>query len=118
MLASEIEDKEVIDARGVKFGKVTDLELDEKDWRVKSLGVELDKDVAEAYDLKKRFRKTHVLVNNEHIQAVGDHVILKGTNADLLKLLASSPTSPPSTTTPPSAPPSPPSSSSPNPPLP
>jgi sporulation protein YlmC with PRC-barrel domain len=89
MLTSEIVGKEVIGANGFKIGKVRDTEFDEKSWKVNSLEVHLEKDVAEEHHLRHRFKKTRVLIHVDHIQAVGDRVILGGSKEDLLKLIAS-----------------------------
>lgn len=90
MLTAEIAGKEVIGSEGDTLGKVSDTQFDEKTWRVLALEVHLEKEVAEEHLLRHRLRKTLVLVNVEHIQAVGDKVVLKGSKEDLLKLIASS----------------------------
>jgi sporulation protein YlmC with PRC-barrel domain len=90
LLTAEISGKEVIGSEGDTLGKVIDTQFDEKTWEVLALEVHLDKEVAEEHQLRHRLRKTLVLVNIEHIQAVGDKVVLKGTREDLLKLIASS----------------------------
>jgi sporulation protein YlmC with PRC-barrel domain len=89
LLTAEIAGKEVIGSEGDTLGKVIDTQFDEKTWEVLALEVHLDKEVAEEHQLRHRLRKTLVLVNIEHIQAVGDKVVLKGTREDLLKLIAS-----------------------------
>jgi sporulation protein YlmC with PRC-barrel domain len=89
MLTSEIQGKEVIGSNGFKLGKIRDTEFNEKDWKVNSLEVQLEKDVAEEHHLRHRFRKTRVLIHVDHIQGVGDRVILSGSKEDLLKLIAS-----------------------------
>jgi|SRR5579875_3389423 len=89
MLTKEIVDKEVIGSDGFKLGKVRDTEFDENTWKFNSLEVHLEKDVAEEHHLRHRFRKTTVLINVDHVQSVGDRVILKGSKEDLLKLIAS-----------------------------
>ena len=90
MITAEIAGKEVIGSEGDMLGKVIDTQFDEKTWRVLALEVHLEKEVAEEHQLRHRLRKTLVLVNVEHIQAVGDKVVLKGSKEDLLKLIASS----------------------------
>jgi sporulation protein YlmC with PRC-barrel domain len=91
MLTAEIFGKEVIGSAGFDLGRVTDLQFDEKGWKVLALEVHLHKDVAEEHHLRHRFRKTHVLIDVDHVQGVGDRVILKGSKEDLLTLIASSP---------------------------
>src|SRR5579872_4543364 len=91
MLITEIFGKEVIGSSGFDFGKVTDLQFDEEGWKVLALEVHLQKEVAEEHHLRHRFRKTRVLIDVDHVQGVGDRVILKGSKEDLLTLIASSP---------------------------
>jgi sporulation protein YlmC with PRC-barrel domain len=90
LLTAEIDGKEVIGSEGALLGKVVDIQFDEKTWGVLAVEVHLEKDVAEEHQLRHRLRKTLVLVRVEHIQAVGDKVILKGSKEDLLTLIASS----------------------------
>jgi len=90
LLTAEIAGKEVIGSEGNTLGKVIDTQFDEKNWRVIALEVHLEKEVAEEHQLRHRLRKTLVLVSVEHIRAVGDKVVLKGSKEDLLKLIASS----------------------------
>jgi sporulation protein YlmC with PRC-barrel domain len=89
MLTNEIVGKEVIGSDGFKLGKINDTEFDVNTWKLNSLEVQLEKDVAEEHHLRHRFRKTRVIINVDHVQSVGDKVILKGSKEDLLKLIAS-----------------------------
>jgi len=89
MLTKEIVGREVIASNGFKLGEVEDTEFDEKEWKLISIEVRLEKNVAEEHNLRHRFRKTRVLIHVDHVQAVGDRVILKGSKEDLLKLIAS-----------------------------
>ncbi|MDH2899997.1 MAG: PRC-barrel domain-containing protein [archaeon] len=91
MLSSEIQGKEVIGSMGHKLGVVRGVSFDEKEWKVLALEVQLEKNIAEEHRLRHRFKKTRVLLNIEHVQAVGDKVLLTGSHEDLLKLIASSP---------------------------
>jgi len=90
LLTAEIAGKEVIGSEGDTIGKVTDTQFDEKNWRVLALEVHLEKEVAEEHQLRHRLKKTLLFVSVEHIQAVGDKVVLKESKEDLLKLIASS----------------------------
>lgn len=83
--------KEVIGAQGFRLGKVEDTAFDEKSWRVTSLKVKLEKDVAEKYSLRQRFRKSHVMVSVEYVSAVGDRVLLKSSNEEIMKLVSGTP---------------------------
>ncbi len=89
MLTNEIVGKEVIGSDGFKLGKIKDTKFDETTWKVDSLEVHLEKDIAEEHHLRHRFRKTRVLISVDHVQSVGDRVILSGAKEDLLKLVAS-----------------------------
>ncbi|HVB12631.1 MAG TPA: PRC-barrel domain-containing protein [Nitrososphaerales archaeon] len=89
MLTNEILGMEVIGSDGFKLGKIKDTEFDESTWKINSLEVHLEKDVAEEHHLRHRFRKTRVLIGVDHIQSLGDRVILKGSKEDLLTLVAS-----------------------------
>ncbi len=88
MLTNEIVGREVIGSKGFKLGKITDTEFDEKTWKVNSLEIHLEKEAAEEHELRHRFRKK-VLIHVDHVQAVGERVILKRSKEDLLKLIAS-----------------------------
>jgi sporulation protein YlmC with PRC-barrel domain len=91
MLTHDIKEMEVIGSDGWKLGEVEDTQFDEKEWRVLAIEVALEKDVAKEHNLGRHFRKTRVLINVEHVQAVGEKVILKGSKEELLKLIATSP---------------------------
>jgi len=93
VLAGELLGKEVISSQGQFIGKISDLEFDEKDWRVIAFSVELNKEVAEEQNLRRRFRKSRVSINVDHVQGVGDRVVLKGSKEDILKLIAATPMS-------------------------
>jgi sporulation protein YlmC with PRC-barrel domain len=85
LLGSEIIGKEVIGSQGDKLGTVHDIQFDGKGWNVLAIGVRLEKDVADEYNLAHRFRKAEVLIDVKHIQAVGDRVILTGSRKELLQ---------------------------------
>jgi sporulation protein YlmC with PRC-barrel domain len=90
LMGSKIIGKEVIGSQGDKLGTVHDIQFDEKGWSVLAIGVQLEKEVADEYNLGRRFKKTQVLINVKHIQAVGDKVILTGSRKELLQLVTSS----------------------------
>jgi len=85
--------KEVITSQGQFIGKISDLQFDEKTWRVTAFYVELNKDVAEEQKLKRLFRKTQVPINVDHVQGVADRIVLKGSKKDILKLISATPMS-------------------------
>jgi len=90
LLSSEIVGREVISSQGEKLGTVYDIQFDEKGWNVLAIGVQLEKDIADKYNLGHRFRKTEVMIEVKHIQAVGDKVILTGSSKELLQLITPS----------------------------
>lgn len=85
MLSSEIAGKEVIASEGEKLGTVHNIKFDEKGWSILALGVQLEKDVANRFDLGHRFGKAEVMIDVKHVQAVGDKVILSGSSKELLE---------------------------------
>ncbi len=88
MNSQDIDGKEVLGSNGWKVGKAKDLTFDEKSWRVSSLDVELDRDVAKEFDLKGHFHKTHVAVNVSYVHAIGDSVILNASKEELFRLMS------------------------------
>ena len=94
MFTNEILGKEVIASNGFKLGTTTEAEFDQNTWKINSLEIHLEKDIAEEYNLRQRLRKTKVLIHVDHVQAVGEKVILKGAREDLLKLMGSAPSTP------------------------
>jgi sporulation protein YlmC with PRC-barrel domain len=94
LLTAGIMGVEVIESKGYKLGTVSDLQFDERNWKLTAFEVQLDDAVAKEHQLKRRFRKTRVFINVERVQSVGDKVILKGSKEDLLKLIATSSSAP------------------------
>jgi sporulation protein YlmC with PRC-barrel domain len=82
--------KEVIGSQGDRLGVIHDIQFDEKGWNILAIAVQLEKGVAEAYNMGHRFRKTQVLIDVKHIQAVSDKVILTGSGKDLPQLITPS----------------------------
>ena len=89
MNSREIEGKPVLGSNGWKIGKAKDIVFDERTWRVLSLDVELEKDVAREFDMQTHFHKTHVEMNVSYIQAIGDAIILNTSKEDLFKFMVS-----------------------------
>jgi sporulation protein YlmC with PRC-barrel domain len=85
--AKELCGKEIIGVQGWKIGKVRDVVLDMSTWQVKAFEVELAKNVAEEFGMKKILRKTSIPIKIDDIQGVGDTVTLKISKAQLQKLL-------------------------------
>ena len=58
MSVSDLEGKEVISKNGSAIGRSTNAIIDTKSWKVTSLEVALEGDVAEELHIKKHFRST------------------------------------------------------------
>ena len=90
MYTKELADKEVVGLDGWKIGKIRDTIFDPEGWKITSIEVELEGDVAEEFKMKKHFRSTHLPIDVSHVQAIGDTVTLKTNKEDLFKIGASS----------------------------
>jgi sporulation protein YlmC with PRC-barrel domain len=86
LLGHDIIGKEAIEASGFKFGRIDDILFDEKTWTILALRIKLEKDVAEKHNVRQRFRKSYVTVSISHVQAIGDRVLLRSSNEDIMKL--------------------------------
>ena len=69
---------------GWVIGTIKDVSFDEKTWKIQFLDVELDPEIAKEYDMKKLFRPTHVPLDVDQVQGIGDKVTLKTTKEDLM----------------------------------
>jgi sporulation protein YlmC with PRC-barrel domain len=85
LFAEELSGREVIGSDGTSIGKVEGVAIDPNTWRVTSLHVKLHGNIAEQFDVKKRFESTSIQVSVEHIQMVSDTVLLRSPVADLFK---------------------------------
>jgi len=83
MNARELNGKEVIGTEGWKIGRVTDVILDTGSWQVKALDMELARNVAEEFGMKKLLKSTQIQVKVEDVQGVGDAITLKISKAQL-----------------------------------
>ncbi len=83
MKTREMNGKEVIGTEGWKIGRVTDVVLDTGNWQVKALEVELARNVAEEFGIKKLLKSTQIQVKIEDVQGVGDAITLKISKAQL-----------------------------------
>lgn len=87
MLATDLQDKEVIGAAGKLLGKVKDGTIDDKTWQMTSLDVELQGSVAKEFNIKKTFGSTTVPIPTNYVSAVGDKVVLKASAEELANSL-------------------------------
>ena len=83
MQATTLKDKEVIGQAGRLIGKVKDGTIDESTWRIVSLDVELEGNVAKEFHLKKTFGSTTVPIGVSFVGAVGDKVVLKASTEEV-----------------------------------
>ena len=89
MNTSQVLEKEVIDSKGWKIGKIKDIIFDANDWKVLSIDVELEDNIAEEFKMLKHFRKAHVTVYVKYVQAIsGDRVPLNISKNELFSLVA------------------------------
>jgi sporulation protein YlmC with PRC-barrel domain len=77
-------DKEVIGLNGWVIGTIKDVVFDEKTWKIGFLDVELDPEIAKEYDMKKLFRSTHIPLDVDQVQGIGDKVTLKTSKEELM----------------------------------
>ena len=88
MNAEDLIGLEVVGSTAWKIGKVKDLVIDTKTWQVTAVVVELEKNVAEEFKLKRRLSKTHIPLSISYVQAVGDRVILKSSKEEVFQQVA------------------------------
>lgn len=88
MNAREFIDLEIVGANCWKIGKIKDVVVDPKNWQVTALDVELEKSVADEFSFKHRLSKTHVPLSVNHIQGIGDRVVLKSSKEELFQQVA------------------------------
>jgi len=85
MLATSLKDKEVLGPAGKEFGKVVDGIIDESTWRMVSLDVELDGNVAKEFHVKKTFGSTTVPIPTSMVGTVGDKIMLRVSTDEVRK---------------------------------
>jgi sporulation protein YlmC with PRC-barrel domain len=78
---------EVVGNNGWLIGKVKDVIFNETTWQIDALDVKLEAKIAKEFDMKRRFRSTHVRLNVANVQGTGDRVSLKTTKQDLYKII-------------------------------
>jgi sporulation protein YlmC with PRC-barrel domain len=77
MNAREIVGKEIIGEEGSKIGIVKDIVVDTTSWQVKAFEVQLAKNVAHEFGMKRIIGSTLVPLNVDVVKGVGDTIILK-----------------------------------------
>jgi sporulation protein YlmC with PRC-barrel domain len=80
----KIKGKEVFGKRGVKIGKIEDVELDADTWAVEAVDVKIDEDVAKLYGEKAGFLKKEIVSLPANMMGpIGENVILREEISDL-----------------------------------
>jgi sporulation protein YlmC with PRC-barrel domain len=87
MSASDLENKEVISKNGSVIGKSTNAIIDTTNWKLTSIEVVLEGDVAQELDVKKHFRGTTVPLEIGEVASVGDKILLKSNKEDMFEQL-------------------------------
>jgi sporulation protein YlmC with PRC-barrel domain len=86
MNALDVLDKEVIAQDGTKVGKIKDLIFDHNSWTVNALIVELEKNIAEEFNVKKALSKTRIRITVHHVQGMSDRIVLRVPKEDLFRI--------------------------------
>ncbi len=77
MKFSELSGKDVISQDGREIGQVSDIALDSSSWRIDTLVVKLERELLEAFHMKKPLIGTQTIqIPTSHVSGVGDKVIL------------------------------------------
>ncbi|HEY8429590.1 MAG TPA: PRC-barrel domain-containing protein [Sandaracinaceae bacterium] len=84
---TELSGKDVISQDGRELGSVSDVVLDSSSWRIEALVVKLDRDLLEAFHMKRPMFGTQTIqLPTGHVSGVGDKVILVKTLKELTAL--------------------------------
>jgi len=76
--------KEVLSKQACVIGKVYEIEIDTKTWRVTHIDVDLNKTTVEKLGLTKhRLERVKATIPTETIEAISDHIILSQAIEDL-----------------------------------
>ncbi len=87
MKFSELAGKDVISQDGRELGAVSDVTLDASGWRIDTLVVKLERDLLEAFHMKRPLIGTQTIqIPTSHVSGVGDKVILHKTLNELTAL--------------------------------
>ncbi len=86
MKSDELIGKEVVGSGGWKIGNVKDVNFDQQTWRIGSLVVNLDRDVAKEFEMQKLVFKSTIHLDVDSVKSIGDHVMLSTTKSDVQKL--------------------------------
>ncbi|HVL49231.1 MAG TPA: PRC-barrel domain-containing protein [Candidatus Thermoplasmatota archaeon] len=80
----ELRGRKVIDRHGDSLGQVRDVLIDDAQWSIEGIVVDVNRDVAEELNLKTPlFGGTSLTLDKAHVDTVGDNVILSVSRTDL-----------------------------------
>ncbi len=75
---NKLKGKDVYAKRGIKIGKVEDVELDDNNWSVTALDVRMNDDIAKIWGEKAGFMKKEIVPLPANLLGpIGDNVTLK-----------------------------------------
>jgi sporulation protein YlmC with PRC-barrel domain len=80
--------KQVVGSGGWTIGRIKGIVFDETNWRIGSLEVDLDPNVAKEYEMNKLLSRTTVNVDVNAVHGIGDHVILSISKPQLRALVS------------------------------
>jgi sporulation protein YlmC with PRC-barrel domain len=86
MNALDVLEKEVIAQDGTKVGRIKDLIFDHASWNVNALVVEIEKNIAQEFNVKKALSRTRIRVSVSHIQGMSDRIVLRVPKEELFRL--------------------------------
>lgn len=90
--ASELFDFKISDSNGKTVGDVDDILLDEDEWGVPMMVVKIEKDTLDILDIKKSLmRKTKLGISMEHVENIGDYIMLDTTADNLGDIIKEEP---------------------------
>ena len=76
----------VITKDGRQLGTITGMDIDEREWKVSSLSVRLDRHVCEDFGIERRLFGSHTVhIEAKHVTAASDTVVLDATLAQIEK---------------------------------
>ncbi len=74
----KLKGKDVYGKRGVKIGKIEDVEIDDNNWSVKALDVKMNDDIEKIFGEKAGFMKKQIVpLPANMLGPIGDNVTLK-----------------------------------------
>ena len=89
MYGKELLDKEVVGTNGWKIGKSKDIYIDDKNWQITYLDIELKGNIENELGLNTvPLNHNHLPIPISHIQGVGDVITLNATKEEMIEKLS------------------------------